>query len=204
MNPLLNAGTPAEVTEPGEARLQVPSGCPDLNWGPLRPERSALPGCATPRTAKVSEWLQRASVRHVLGTVTARIARYVVSIDNKGGNVNVVTLIGNLSTDVEVRELGEERKVANFVLAVDRLGPNKEADFISIAAWNKQAELCSRFLAKGKRVAVDGRLRSRSWDDADGKRRSAVEVVARSVQFLSPPDGAAADKEVPFEAAVAS
>ena len=118
--------------------------------------------------------------------------------------MNVVTLIGNLSTDVEVRELGEERKVANFVLAVDRLGPTKEADFISIAAWNKQAELCSRFLAKGKRVAVDGRLRSRSWDDADGKRRSAVEVVARSVQFLSPPDGAGADTEVPFETAVAS
>jgi len=118
--------------------------------------------------------------------------------------VNVVTLIGNLSTDVEVRELGEERKVANFVLAVDRPGPSKETDFINIAAWNKQAELCSRFLAKGKRVAVDGRLRSRSWDDADGKRRSAVEVVARSVQFLSPPDGPGAATEVPFEAAVAS
>jgi single-strand DNA-binding protein len=118
--------------------------------------------------------------------------------------VNVVTLIGNLCNDVELRELGEERKVANFVLAVDRPGPSKEADFINIAAWNKQAELCSRFLTKGKRVAIDGRLRSRSWDDSDGKRRSAVEVVARSVQFLSPPDGEGAAKDVPLEAVAAA
>jgi single-strand DNA-binding protein len=143
--------------------------------------------------------------RRILGTFPALVSRYVVSTDNQqGGNVNAVTLIGNLCTDVEVRELSEERKVANFVIAVDRPGPSKEADFIQVAAWNKQAEVCSRFLAKGKRVAIDGRLRSRSWDDADGKRRSAVDVVARSIQFLSPPEGAGAEKEIPFEAAVAS
>jgi single-strand DNA-binding protein len=115
--------------------------------------------------------------------------------------VNVVTLIGNLATDVEVRDLGDDRKVASFLLAVDRPGPDAQADFVRIAAWNKQAEVCGRFLAKGKRVGVDGRLRSRSWEDADGKRRSAIEVVAKSVQFLSAPDKEAAQTDTPFEPA---
>ena len=97
--------------------------------------------------------------------------------------MNVVTLIGNLATEVELRDLEGERKVANFVLAVDRA--EEGADFVRVATWNAQAEACARHLAKGRRVAVDGRLRSRSWDDRDGKRRNAVEVVARSVEFLS-------------------
>ena len=110
--------------------------------------------------------------------------------------MNVVSLIGNLATDVDVRELGDQRKVASFLLAVDRPG-DKGADFIRVATWNKQADACSRFLAKGRRVAVDGRLRSRSWEE-DGKRKSAVEIVANSVEFLSE-NGAGAD--APFEAA---
>jgi single-strand DNA-binding protein len=116
--------------------------------------------------------------------------------------VNAVTLIGNLATDVEVRDLGDDKKVANFLLAVNRPGKD-EADFIRISTWNRQAEVCARFLGRGKRVAVDGRLRSHSWEDDDGKRRTAVEVVASSVEFLSPPsqDGDGAD--VPFEAAAA-
>jgi single-strand DNA-binding protein len=122
----------------------------------------------------------------------------------KGENVNVVTLIGNLASDVELRELGEDRKVASFLLAVDRPGPDRKADFVRVSAWNRQAEMCSQFLTKGKRVGVDGRLRSSSWEDAEGKRRSAVEVAAKSVQFLSPPDGSATgDTDIPFEAAAA-
>jgi single-strand DNA-binding protein len=103
--------------------------------------------------------------------------------------MNVVTLIGDLATDVELREIDAERKVASFLVAVDRSGPQGGADFINVSVWNKQGELCSRFLGKGKKVGVDGHLRSRSWEDPDGKRRSAVEVIASSVQFLSLPDG---------------
>lgn len=99
--------------------------------------------------------------------------------------MNNVMLIGNLATDVEVKEVGEDKRVASFTLAVDRPG-SEQADFVRIATWNKQADACNRFLAKGKRVAVDGRLRSRSWEE-DGKKRSAIEVVAATVEFLSPP-----------------
>jgi single-strand DNA-binding protein len=116
--------------------------------------------------------------------------------------VNVVTLIGNLATDVEVREVGNDLKVANFLLAVDRPGADDEADFVRITAWNRQAEVCGQFLSKGRRVGVDGRLRSSSWEDDDGKRRTAIEVVAKSIEFLSGPRDRQEDSaEIPFEEA---
>jgi single-strand DNA-binding protein len=121
--------------------------------------------------------------------------------------VNVVTLIGNLATDVELREVGPEKKVASFVLAVDRANRDGGADFVSVSAWDRQAELCAEYLGKGRRIAVDGRLKSRSWEE-EGKRRSAIEVVARRVEFLG--GGPRRDEEeaggdvIPFEAPVAA
>ena len=114
--------------------------------------------------------------------------------------MNNVMLIGNLASDVDLKQVGDEKQVANFLLAIDRPGKDGGADFVRISAWDKQAELCARYLSKGRRVAIDGRLRSRSWEE-DGKRRTAVEVVANRVQFLSPPDGSAAAADVPFEGA---
>lgn len=97
--------------------------------------------------------------------------------------MNSVLLIGNLATDVELKHLAEDKKLATFRLAVDR--PDEGADFVGIATWNRQAEVCAELLKKGSKIAVDGRLRSRSWQDADGRKRSALEVVANRVQFLS-------------------
>ena len=115
--------------------------------------------------------------------------------------MNVVTLIGNLATDVSVKDVGDDKRVANFLLAIDRRTKEGGADFVRIAAWDRQADLCSQYLAKGRRVAVDGYLRSRSWEE-EGKRRREVEVVARSVQFLSPP-ATEGGEVAPFEPAVA-
>jgi single-strand DNA-binding protein len=122
---------------------------------------------------------------------------------NRGGiRVNVVTLIGNLATDVELRDVGEDLQVATFLLAVNRPG-KEEADFVRISTWNKQAELCAQYLAKGRKVGVDGRLRSSSWEDSDGNKRNSIEVVANRVEFLSPPPGKEAATDIPFEAAPA-
>jgi single-strand DNA-binding protein len=129
------------------------------------------------------------------GTEPSRFDRYVVEEDNEGGNVNVVSLIGNLCTDVELKHLNGDKKVATFLLAVDR--PGEGADFVGIATWDRQAEVCAEHLSKGAQVGVDGRLRSRSWQDADGNRRSAIEVVANRVQFL----GRRGTEDSPFEAA---
>ena len=113
--------------------------------------------------------------------------------------MNNVLLIGNLASDVDVKDVGDDKKVANFLLAVDRPGQDSGADFVRVSTWNRQAETCAEFLAKGARVAIDGRLRSRSWEE-DGKRRNAVEVVANRVQFLD----SRREAESPFEAATAS
>ena len=121
--------------------------------------------------------------------------------------MNVVTLIGNLATDVEVREVGPDKKVASFVLAVDRAARDGGADFVTVSAWDRQAELCAEYLGKGRRIAVDGRLKSRSWED-EGKRRSAIEVVARRIEFLG--GGPRREDEdvggdvIPFEAPAAA
>ena len=74
------------------------------------------------------------------------------------------------------------------------------ADFVWISAWERQGELCAEYLGKGNKVAVDGRLKSRTWEQ-DGRRRDAVEVVARRVEFLTPPDRADGAEVIPFEAA---
>lgn len=115
--------------------------------------------------------------------------------------MNVVMLIGNLATDVEVKELAEGKRVASFLLAVDRASKEGGADFVRVSAWDRQADLCRQYLRKGDRAALDGRLRSRSWQAPDGTRRSAVEVVANRVQFLTPPsgDGDGTAAETPFE-----
>ena len=114
--------------------------------------------------------------------------------------MNHVVLIGNLCTDVDLKELGGERHVANFLLAVDRAAQGEEADFFRVTVWDKQAEVCARYLAKGRRVGIEGRLRSSSWQDGDGNKRSSVEVVANRVEFLSGPQD---PKETPFAAAAA-
>jgi single-strand DNA-binding protein len=102
--------------------------------------------------------------------------------------MNNVSLIGNLATEVELRDVAEDKKVASFLLAVNRGGRDAGADFVSVSAWDRQAELCAEYLTKGQRVGVAGRLRSHSWDD-EGKRRTRVEVVAQRVDFLSGPRG---------------
>jgi single-strand DNA-binding protein len=110
--------------------------------------------------------------------------------------VNVVALVGNLATDIELKDVAPDKKVASFLLAVDRPAKDAGADFVSVSTWNRQAEVCDEYLSKGSKIALEGRLRSRSWEDEDGKRRSAIEVVANRIDFLD----TRVREESPFEA----
>lgn len=101
--------------------------------------------------------------------------------------LNRVILIGRLTKDPELRYTPNGVAVAKFTLAVDRRqvkDREKETDFIDIVVWQKQAETCANYLGKGRLVAVDGRLQIRSYDDNQGIRRKASEVVAETVRFL--------------------
>jgi single-strand DNA-binding protein len=111
--------------------------------------------------------------------------------------VNSVMLVGNLATDVDLRDVADGKKVASFLLAVDRT--RDEADFVRVCVWDRQAELCDEHLVKGHLVGVEGRLRSSSWTDEDGKRHTAVEVSAGRVEFIARPraeDDAAVEEAV--------
>ncbi len=102
--------------------------------------------------------------------------------------MNKVFLIGRLTRDPELRYTGSNIPVATFSLAVNRNFTNqqgeREADFINIVVWRKQAENVKNYLSQGSQVAIDGRLQSRTYDGNDGQRRYVTEVVADNVEFL--------------------
>ncbi len=109
--------------------------------------------------------------------------------------MNKAILIGNLTRDPELRTTSNGTPVCTFTIAINRRFANqqgvREADFLSIVTWRQLAELCHRYLAKGRKVAVEGSLQSRSYDAQDGTKRYVVEVVADQVEFLSSPQGQA-------------
>ena len=102
--------------------------------------------------------------------------------------LNRVVLIGRLTKDPELRHTQNGHAVANFDLAVDRpftgQDGEKETDFIRINVWRKQAENAANYLQKGSMAAVEGRLQIRSYQDKEGIKRKAAEVVADNVRFL--------------------
>lgn len=100
-------------------------------------------------------------------------------------SLNKIILVGRLTADPELRYTPSGAPVANFTLAVDRkFSKADETDFIPVVAWRRLAEICNEFLNKGKLVAVEGRLQTRTYEDRDGQRRKAFEVVADDMQML--------------------
>ena len=103
--------------------------------------------------------------------------------------MNKVVLIGRLTRDPELRYTGSNTAVATFSLAVNRNFTNqqgeREADFINIVVWRKQAENVKNYLSQGSQVAIEGRIQTRSYDDNNGQKRYITEVVADNVEFLS-------------------
>ena len=100
--------------------------------------------------------------------------------------LNRVTLMGRLVADPELRSTASNLSVCSFRIAVDRdykKGDQKETDFIDIVAWRSTAEFVANYFKKGRVIAVDGRLQIRPWEDKDGNKRFATEVVADNVYF---------------------
>ena len=105
-------------------------------------------------------------------------------------SLNKVLLIGNLTRDPELRYTPSGAAVCTFSVATNRSytsadGTKKEeAEFIRIVSWNKLAELCSQLLAKGRKVYVEGRLQTRSWETPDGQSKQTTEVVIDDMRIL--------------------
>lgn len=104
-------------------------------------------------------------------------------------NVNRVVLVGNLAADPELRTTGSGASVCSFRVAVNSRSKQSgewadKANFFTVKVFGTFADVCAQHLAKGRGVAIDGRLDHQTWDAKDGSRRSSVEVIAENVQFV--------------------
>ena len=106
--------------------------------------------------------------------------------------LNVVALMGRLVAEPELRHTTSGVATCTFRIAVQRRFANQQgeraSDFFDVVAWRQLADLCGRYLAKGRKVAVVGELQNRSYDAKDGTKRYVTEVVADEVEFLTPRD----------------
>lgn len=110
---------------------------------------------------------------------------------------NHVALLGNLTRDPEMRYTQAGKAVAKFALAVNDAHRDDEVLFVDIVAWDRLGETCNKFLKKGSQVLVEGRLVIRGYDDKDGNKRKATEVVIDNMQMIGGrPNGAPAAANV--------
>lgn len=104
--------------------------------------------------------------------------------------MNKSFFIGNLTKDPELRSTQSGKAVASFTIAVNRRFKNQAGeavtDFFPVAVWGQLAEVCGKYLTKGKKVAVVGELQTRSYEAKDGTKRYVTEIIADEVEFLSP------------------
>ena len=101
--------------------------------------------------------------------------------------LNVVAIMGRLVADPELRTTGNGTNVCSFRIACDRnfaqKGQERQADFIDVVAWRQSAEFICKYFQKGSLVAVEGSLQSRQYQDKNGNKRTAVEVLANQINF---------------------
>jgi single-strand DNA-binding protein len=106
------------------------------------------------------------------------------------GGVNKVILVGNLGADPDMRYTPSGQGVCELRVATseswnDKNGQRQErTEWHRVVVWGKRAEICSKYLSKGRQVYVEGRIQTRSYDDKDGNKRYITEVIAQDVQFL--------------------
>ena len=112
-------------------------------------------------------------------------------------NINRVVLTGNLTRDPELRSTGSGLAVCSLRIASNTRRKNNSTgewedkpNFFDVTVWGAQGENCARFLAKGRPVALDGRLEWREWQDKEGNNRQSIEIIADAVQFLGGRDDA--------------
>jgi len=108
-------------------------------------------------------------------------------------DLNRVQLTGHLGADPEMRYTAQGSAVTTFRVASNRTwrdkdgNPHEETEWFRVVAWDKLAELCNQYLAKGSRVYVEGRIQTRKWTDPDGRERYTTEIIAQDIIFLSTP-----------------
>ena len=115
-------------------------------------------------------------------------------------SLNKVMIIGRLGRDPKMRHTSAGTPMTSFSVAAGRTwktsdgNPRTETEWFNIVAWGSLAEICSQYLSKGQRVYIEGRLQSRTWEDASGAKKAKVEVIAKEMIML---DRSASPDDVP-------
>ena len=106
--------------------------------------------------------------------------------------INCCTFIGRLGRDPEIRYTAAGKAVASFSLACSEgKGDNERTEWINVVAWEKLADICAQYLAKGSLVYISGRMQTRKWQDKDGGARYTTEIIAQTLRMLSSKNDAA-------------
>ena len=128
--------------------------------------------------------------------------------------LNVVIAMGRLTKDPELRVTESGKSVTSFTVAVDNRFDKEKTDFFDVIAWRQTAEFVCKYFRKGSMIAIQGRLATRTWEDKNGNKRKAVEIVADNVSFcggknesaapsnpmdIQPPSDDADYREIPEE-----
>jgi len=122
-------------------------------------------------------------------------------------NFNKAVIVGNMTRDPEAKTLPSGQPVANFGVATNRVWNDKEGnkqqatEFHNIVAFGKLADICSRYLNKGRLVLIEGRIQTRSWQDQNGNKKYWTEIVAENMQMGPRNDGGSSkqDQEAPMQ-----
>lgn len=97
--------------------------------------------------------------------------------------LNSISIMGRITHDLDLKHTTSNKPVITFTVAVDRDGKDAGADFITCVAWNNIAEFVKSYFGKGQTIVVNGKLQTRSYEDRNGNKRNAVEVLADRVYF---------------------
>ena len=114
---------------------------------------------------------------------------------------NKVIMIGRLVNDIELKTTPSGVSVASFTLAVNRsyvkAGAERQADFIDVVAWRNTAEFAAKYFTKGRLMAIDGSLQTRTYEDKEGKKRKVSEVVAENIHFVDSKSNSGGNSSAP-------
>jgi len=116
-------------------------------------------------------------------------------------NLNKIFILGNLTRDPEARSTPTGQNISSFAIATNRTWTNtngekqEEVEFHNIVAWGRLAEICNQYLSKGRLIFVEGRVKTRSWEDKDGNKRYRTEIIAENMQ-MGPRSQASSNREI--------
>lgn len=116
--------------------------------------------------------------------------------------MNKIYLSGNLTKEPEVRYTPSGKAICRMSIAVNRgYGDNQTTDYFNLVAWEKTAELCGKFLNKGSKILVEGRLKNNDYEDKKGVKHKSVDVIVENIEFMDTKkksDEKPADDDMPF------